>query len=292
MALPKHAAIAAALGAMVSAAPALAQEAGDPNSTIVVTGEVERQVDEEEVRSQARAITPRGNTIGAPLARFQQPVCAGVWGLEGESAQMMIDRIYYNAEAAGLSLNEEAGCAANVVVAFAADPHAEFESLREAQHPLVEGLSFWDRKRVTMVQGPVLAWSVVSTRTANGQTRGGQPPVFDGTEMSRLSSATRRDIESAVVLIDVDALGMIDGIAVADYASMRLLARTRPPRGDEPAYATILSLFDNPAQAPERMTDFDRAYLASLYSGRDNRPGSMALRNVGDLMERGVEGAD
>ncbi len=276
------------LGALALARPLAAQQ----DDTIVVTGEIERQVDEMEVRQQARAITERGNIIGAPLARFQQPVCPGVWGLEGASAQLVIDRIYYNAEAAGLELDEDAGCAANVIVAFVPDPHAEFDALRTSRHPLVEGLTFWERKRVSQVDGPVLAWNVVSTRTAYGQARSGRPPVYDGTDMSRLNSATRRDIESAVVLIDVDALGTIDAIAVADYATMRLLARTRPPRDDEPAYGTILSLFDNPVEAPGRMTEFDRAYLASLYAGEDNRPGNMALRNVGDLMERGVEGMD
>lgn len=284
---------AAALAALSCAGTVHAQEAEQAeDSTIIVTGEVSREVDEGEVRSQTRAITPRGSIIGQPLARFQQPVCPGVWGLSGESAQLIIDRIYYNAEAAGLALNEDAGCAANVIVAFVPDPHAEFQSLRDARNPLVEGLSYWERKRVAETDGPVLAWNVVSTRTAAGQARTGRPPVYDGTEMSRLSSATRRDIESAVVLIDVDAMLALDGIAVADYATMRLLARTRPPRNDEPVYGTILSLFDNPADAPERMTDFDRAYLASLYAGRANTPGGMALRNVGDLMEQGVEGAD
>ena len=285
--------ILACAGMSALTAPAIAQDAAPPeDSTIVVTGEVEREVDERAVRSQARAITPRGSTIDQPLARFQQPVCAGVWGLASESAQLVIDRIYYNAEAAGMKLDETEGCAANVIVAFVADPHAEFQDMRDADHPLVSGLDFWERKRVADAQGAVVAWNAVTTRTNGGELRSGNPPSYETTQMSRLGSATRRDIEVSVMLVATSALANLDGVSVADYATMRMLARTLPPRDDEPAYGTILSLFSNPENAPERMTEFDRAYLTSLYSGLDNTPARMALRNVGDIMDRGVEGMD
>ena len=90
---------------------------------------------------------------------------------------------------------------------------------------------------------------------------------------------------ASVVMMDTDLLEDIDGLALADYATMRALARTVPVEQDEANYGTILSLFSDPVNAPQSLTDFDRAYLASLYAGRANLPGQMALRDVGARME-------
>ena len=120
---------------------------------------------------------------------------------------------------------------------------------------------------------------------APGESRLGDPPVIEATDSSRLNSGTRRDILASIVMIDTDLLEDLDGLALADYATMRMLARTRPVDNGEAAYGTILSLFDDPVNAPQAMTDFDRAYLASIYDSRANLPGHLALRDVDERME-------
>lgn len=70
----------------------------------------------------------------------------------------MIDRVYYNAEAAGIPIGETPGCAANVIVAFVADPQGGFRQLVDARHQIVDGLSQDDRNRVPRTRGPALAW--------------------------------------------------------------------------------------------------------------------------------------
>ena len=275
-----------AVAALASGTPVLAAE--DPREPdIVVTGEVEAgSVDAGEVRHQARAVTPRGGAINEPLARFQSPVCVGVWGLSGDSASFVIDRIYYNAEAAGIAVDDRPGCAANVIVAFVSDPEAEFARLVEARHPLVNGLTVDERNRLARVTGPALAWYLVTTRTATGEGRSGHPPVIDSTQTTRLTTATRRDMELAVVMIDSDRLADLDALALADYATMRALARTRPVEQEGGSAGTVLALFDAPVGAPQSMTAFDRAYLASLYDGPANLPGQYALRDIDERMER------
>lgn len=275
-----------ALAALVAGTSALAQASPQDRDGIVVTADLpEDAVDAGEVRVQARAVTPRGTVTGEPLARFQVPICPGVWGLSRDSAQYMIDRIYFNAEAAGLDLDETAGCAANVIVAFVDDPHAEFADLVTHNHQLVDSLSFWEKKRVADTPGPVLAWNLVITRTRDGQTRSGFPPVFETTDITRLNSGTRRDMQASIIMLDTDLLEDLDGLALADYATMRTLARTRPVGQGDAAVGTILSLFDDPVNAPQSLTEFDRAYLASLYASRANLPGNMALRDLDQRME-------
>lgn len=269
--------------ALSSASPLLAQDQAD----IVVNSErAQTQVDGGDAREQARAITPRGRIVGEPLARFGDPICPGVWGLSSQSAQFIIDRIYFNAEAAGLELDESAGCPANVIVAFVDDPHGEFADMLAHDHHLVAPLSFEERRQLRETTGPVLAWNLVATLTRDGQGRMGDPPTFDSTEISRLNASTRREMALSMVMIDTDLLEDLDGLALADYATMRALARTLPlDQGQGSAYGSILSLFSDPVNAPQAMTDFDRAYLASLYAGRANQPGHMALRDVGERME-------
>ena len=266
--------------------PVLAQD-----DTIVV--EAMREADPEEVRSQAHAITPRAGSLGEPLARFHQPICAGVWGLSPDSAQLIIDRIYYNAERFGVAVNDTPGCKANLVAIFIADAHSQFADLRKGNHRLVEGLDLWERKRVADQDGVALAWNAVSTLTRDGQGRLGNPPVFDTTQASRLETAIMRAINISVVMIDARAIAGKDGVAVADYVTMRALAQTRIPAPQDTSYDTsydtILSLFDESRQAPAQLTDFDRAYLASLYAGRANRPDNQALRNIARLMVEGSE---
>lgn len=276
-----------AVAALASATPLLAQDDPREQDDILVIGEAaENEIDSGNVRSQARAITPRGAVTGEPLARFTDAICPGVWGLSGESAHYMIDRIYFNAEAAGVELDESAGCAANVIVAFVDDPHGEFEGLVRARHHLVQSMTFWERKHVRETQGPVLAWNVVATLTSSGESRLGNPPTIESTQTTRLNTSTSRAMQLSVVMIDTDLLQDLDGLALADYATMRSLARTQPMEQGEASYGTILSLFSDPVNAPQSLTPFDRAYLASLYAGRGNQPGHMALRDVDERMAR------
>lgn len=281
-----------AAAALASATPLLASD--DPREPdIVVTGEIEAgDVDAGEVRSQARAVTPRGGVINEPLARFQQPVCVGVWGLSGESAGFVIDRVYYNAEAAGIELDDTPGCAANVIVAFVADPHGEFRDLVAARHQIVDGLTQDDRNRVTRTEGPVLAWHLVANLTDTGEGRNGRPPSFESTQTSRLNAGMRRDLVLSVVMIDSDLLVDLDALALADYATMRALARTRPTDLEGSPAGTVLALFDDPVNAPQSMTAFDRAYLASLYASRATMPGQYALRDIDERMTREAAAAN
>lgn len=259
----------------------LAQE---NDGTIVVTGQ--RQAEPREVRSQARAITPRGASHGEPLARFQRPICVAVWGLGQESAQFIIDRIYFNAERVGVEVNAEVGCAPNILALFVADPESEVEELLEADHYLVRGLSFWDRKRLRQQSGKVRCWNTVVKRTADGHSRDGDPPVFDSTSISRLNSAIRVDLDVSVVMIDNKALADKDSLAVADYITMRSLARTLPPDEDDATLRTILSLFDEGGSTTMELTAFDQAYLTEVYASRANLPSGMALNNLQGIIEQ------
>jgi hypothetical protein len=259
-----------------------------PRDSIIVTAP--SQVEEQTVHGQARAIMPPASSIADPLARFQQPLCPGVMGLDEASARLMIERVHHNARQLGLAVDEREGCGVNFAIAFVTDPAAEFETIAKADHPLVKGLSYWERKRVREQSGPVRAWNVTSLRSSNGLTTSGRPPQVESTQVSRLNLGARRDIELSVVTIALDSAAGMDAVALADYATLRGLARAEPP-SDGASYSTILELFDLGAAAPQRLTPFDMAYLRMTYAGAGQETATSALNGLAALMREEAEGS-
>ena len=278
------ASIAALQSAPLQAQVGETEETAVSDDRIVIEGR--RAIDGTEVRRQVRAITPHGASPDEPLARFQRPVCPGVFGLTDDSAYIVIERIYQNAATAGIPVETEPGCRANILVGFVDRLAETMETMLEDRHQLVRDMELSDRKRLRRQEGPVRAWYLVSQRTPGGEGSDEDPPIFRSTRGSRLSAGIRLDIDLAVVLVEGSAIDDLDGIAVADYVTMRTLARTYPPDDGDAAYGTVLALFDDPA-APDRLSAFDRAYLRSLYAGYESRPGRMALGQVDNRMERG-----
>ena len=254
--------------------PAGAQEEDRADDVIVVEGE--RPVTVRELRNQATAITPLAGWRDQPMPRFHQVLCAGVWGLSVDSARYVIDRIYYNAGLIGLPVSDEEGCAANVILVLTDDAEAEFAAMRRENHPLVRGLDLWERKRIERRDdGPVVVFNAISKVSNSGVLPMGDPPVVETTMMSRTMTSSYNQIEVSVVMINREAVRDIDAVALADYVTMRALARTRQPVG-EVAVGTILSLFDPEANGPHELSAFDKAYLGGLY---DN-PESLQLRRA------------
>jgi len=89
-----------------------------------------------------------------------------------------------------------------------------------------------------------------------------------------------------LVLFDRDDVRGMTLAQLADYATMRGLARTRPVDGDGQVLDTILALFDQDATPPDELTAFDSAYLGALYAGRANETGLTKVLNVSTQLRR------
>ncbi len=273
-----------------AALPAQAQDVPDPeggqaDSDIVVEGTLE--IDGVEARQQAHEVTVQRRTNTTPLARFNQEVCPGVWGLTAENAQAVIDRIYDNAVRAGVQVDQTEGCRANMWLIVVDDPHQTFRQMREDDAFLLDGLDVWERRRILEQQGPAIAWNVATMGSEEGNESTEGDAIVQVTTMSRLNTGMRHNIVISVVLIARSALAGIDAHTLADYATMRLLAQTRPPE-EQGQYGTILALFDPDGLAdgaPTRLSDFDMAYLRSLYRGRGTAPSMRAHSSLDELME-------
>jgi len=260
--------------------PNLSREERD----IVVTGRAEQEHGGREVARQARAVTRPQNMYDGPLARFEDRLCPGILGLKPEYAALMIDRIRHNAEALDMWMGAEEGCTPNFIVAFVKDGQGQITALQR-QHPyLFEGLSITERDELVAETGPVRVWTTTAMRTRDGmpiaESQGlTDPPVVSmWMAHSKIYLAVREDITQVVVVFDVDQVPGKSLVQLADYATMRSFARTRPVE-DEPTMDTILTLFHSDAP-PQAMTDFDHAYLAALYDSIPNMPGIAKILGV------------
>lgn len=291
---------AAVLGTLGLAAPALAQQAEDSSrrGSIVVTEDREREAPtQREVTRQARAITAKSNLRHAALPRFEDRLCPGVIGLKTESAALMIDRIRDTAEQLGLWLTEDDGtCSPNLIIAFVEDGQADLQRIADTQGWMFRDLSLVERRQLLAEKGPVRVWTVTEMKTRDGMpiprsvSLSDPPQVNSWMAHSKIYLAVREDIARVVVLFDMEGVKGKTLLQLADYATMRSLARTRPATEDGQAMDTILALFDAEGTPPLQMTEFDRAYLAAVYDGIPNIPGITKVQGVNRQLRKEAEG--
>lgn len=221
----------------------------------------------------------------APLARFEAPICPGVIGLQLAAAEQMVGRIRANAEDFGLRLAEPESCEPNVIIAFLADGQDYLQRLAEERPYLFETMSPAEKQELLGETGPVRAWTRTTVRTRDGMFVGERdnlvevPQASMWSAHSRIYRPTRRDINSVMVVFDRDEIDGYSITQLADYATMRSLAKTYPEEaGSEEA--SILTLFDEQETAPAELTQFDTAFLAELYEGIPNLPASTRLSGL------------
>ena len=288
---------AALCGVLLLAAPALAQEAEDaPAEDIVVTGEREREPPTRgEVSRQARDISDITSDIyDKPLARIEDRLCPGIIGLKQDYASFMIDRIRWNAERFDVRQADDTACSPNLIIAFVDDGREEIARLHEKQPWLFASLTIPERERLLAEDGPVRVWTTALMRTRDGmpierrESLDAPPVVSMWMAHSKLYLTIREDITQVVVLFDRAAVRGKTLIQLADYATMRSFARTKPTDSSAPL-DTILALFDANHEPPGGLTEFDQAYLRSVYDGIANLPAASKLlgvnRQLGQLAE-------
>jgi len=97
-----------------------------------------------------------------------------------------------------------------------------------------------------------------------------------------------------VVVVDASKLAGVSNRSLAAYLSMVVIGNVRPDyRAD--ASHSILGLFDavRPGSAvTDGLTEWDEAYLRSLYAGAWNVTAEQRIREMGATMERRLVSAE
>lgn len=249
--------------------------------------------------------------VGAPpkrrgLARWADKVCVGAVNVRRDVAQAVVDRVSEVALDLGLEIGEP-GCAANVVIVFAADSTALADAMVEENRRAFRlGIGGLDRGNPALrdfrtVDRPVRWWHVsvpvdsetgrIAVRLPGDVGAGGSPsaPVIHVFAASRLNSQIRDDLNKVMIVVDVDRLEGVNLAQLADYLAFISLAQVDPD-GETASWDTVLNLFETPT-AVQGLTDWDRAYLTSLYRVQGGpafriNPGAQATVMANDMARR------
>ena len=190
----------------------------------------------------------------------------------------MADRVSEVALELGLPIGEP-GCSPNVLIIATDDAPTLTAALVErspnAFKPPYSGSSRsrLQLRRFIESDAPVRWWHV--SLPVNSETGGiavripGYPPPTTGTMASRLTTVIENDLRRAYVIIDIDQAEGITFQQLADYVAMVAFAQIDPD-ADLSGFPTILNVFDNPTIA-FGLTDWDQAYLGSLYGAELNQ---------------------
>jgi len=290
---------AAALFALALTAPGLASAQETPETTvedIVVLGTPLR----EQVETFADTVVAPPHGRGPARWSARSGICVGVVNLQREAAQAMADRVSGVALELGLPIGEP-GCSPNVLIIATDDAPALTAALVErspnAFRPPYSGSSRsrLQLRRFIETDRPVRWWHIslpVNSETGAIAVRiPGYDPPRTGVMASRLTTVIQNDLMRAYVIIDIDQVEGVTFQQLADYVAMVAFAQVDPD-ADLSGFPTILNVFDNPTIA-FGLTDWDQAYLGSLYGAELNQRNPNAQSGaVAALMFRERERAE
>ena len=289
-----------ALGLVVNVA---ANQAPPPRTQgernpIVVQGE---RLSEGEARERAsQFVRTTGVASGkTPAARWVDPVCMEVQGLEEVGRRAAEAKMRKVADAAGITV-APAPCKANIVVNFTQDGAGLARDIHRLDSRRLGQLSSRARDSVLASSAPIRWIYSTEVRGRNGEKliEGGgagmtAPATHDGSgagstlggdntmmhyESSIISTLSNRVLTSAIVIVDTDdAIGRrLD--ALAAYAALVAFAEIR--NADAAPDGSILGMFQsNPP--PRDLTPQDTAFLRALYRMPLDRE---AMRHRGQLV--------
>ncbi len=276
---------AAAIGQAIGQSPAPPAAVLPPDKSEAlqeVTVKAERLKLAQRARKFVNQIATLENEEG--LARWNGPVCALVLGFSPEENEWILGRVAHIARVAKVPFIADERCRPKNLFIFAnGDPKRLLQN--------------WDDRNSTRLQvfgsatpmvvnefiaipDAVRVWHNAGTQTAAGlaiassvnygskyASTGGIPWIsMTPLEASHLSSNVVYTFSSVFVIADVAQLHGVSLGQFADYVAMVGLADIKPGAhtGDAP---TILKLFDGaPQTAPAGATDWDLAFLKSLYT--------------------------
>jgi hypothetical protein len=263
------------IASVISAAEAATAEA--PSEVTVTANRLKL---EQRVSNFVYGITALENHEG--IARWHAPVCPSVTGLSGEQGEFLLERVSQIARDAGVPLAGK-HCRPNLFIFVTAQP----KQLLQAMENRYSAVSFGNATPLDVDEfidtpRPVRVWhGSYLTQPGGAPPSAGVPTntVVTGGNMldaptyhtpgnlgpSRLASAFVWTFSSVYVVADEKELRGVSQEQFADYVGMVSFAeiKTTAHFGD---VQTILKLFDVTAQeTPLGMSDWDKAYLKSLY---------------------------
>jgi hypothetical protein len=207
------------------------------------------------------------------LPRWWQPVCPLVGGLTRKDGEFVLERLSEIAREAGVPLAGET-CAPNLFIVVNPDPQRLLRNMTlETRVQVFTGAKPSVVDAFIRTPQPVKAWYRTAMATPDGAIIGdanrpaasddGYPIIDASTSYAKLNVIWV--FAKVLVVVSQAQLRSVTRGQFADYVAMVGLANLKPGAslGDTP---TIMTLFDGaPHSAPAALSDWDLAFLKSLY---------------------------
>jgi len=223
---------------------------------------------------------------GEGLPRWQVPVCPLVAGLAREQGEFILGRVSEIAREAGVPLAGEQ-CRPNLYILVTAHPQESLQELAKRNYSLMflgdvsprvvdefiatpRAVRVWYSSYEKAPEGTALSGGPGPGALLLGGSFGLSPKYNHWAQSSHLRSNVAWAFANVYVVVDLARLQAVSRGQLADYVGMVGLAQIKPDAhlGDA---QTILRLFEGaPQSAPQGMSDWDRAFLKSLYATAQN----------------------
>jgi hypothetical protein len=262
----------------VAAAPANAEP--EPLQEVTVTAKHFQL--EQRVSHYVYQIATLENAEGLP--RWRKRICPQVTGLPREEGEFVLGRISEIARAAGAPLAGE-NCGPNLFIVVTKDPQRILQGMNTQSRLLTFAGAYPSVvDRFIRTPRPVRVWYKTGLTTPEGIPLGDsdRTDVMESVygPFPRVAAETtyaRRNViwsfTRLLVVVDQTRLQGVSRGQFADYVAMVAFADIKPGAnlGDAP---TILKLFDgSPRSAAVGMSEWDAAFLKSLYSTEQTSKG-------------------
>lgn len=225
---------------------------------------------------------------GRKLSRWNSPVCVGVFNLNRDLSQYLIDRISDVAAEMGVRVGEP-GCEANVHIVATTQPREVasrfMNDRRQEIMPNISGATNRSARDHFVNSDAPIRWWYLSQVVLSGSgkpafRRPGDDPtrdrIFVPMPPTRFITPYNDSLRQTYIIIDPARLTHLNSLQLADYLSLVALAQISPT-ADTEAYNSILNVLDDASAAPS-LTQWDLAYLGGLYSASQTQANDHAAQ--------------
>lgn len=265
-------------------------EKADSNSdenTITVTGTLDRHGS---VEQQAKHFINNIASVAdsGQYARWKDTVCVKVIGIADAYGGLVQSKIYEVAMRVG-AISGKNGCQPNVLVTFTDDAKSLIAVIEKKNPNSFRQTSQKELDILRSKEPAVRWWYAILDEGADGHQvnfesaalinntsipRPSNGRYLDSYYSSLIGTKIRSNIQGAWIIVDVNRATGYTLKALSSYISLIVLAQIKmtPNLGFSQSIVSLFSKSPGDATSPSDITDWDLAYLSSLYKLAPNEP--------------------
>jgi len=238
---------------------------------VTVEAQKQRKLIEDQISQFVSSITLPGREQS--LGRWRPPICFFVAGLPRDQGEFMVAHLSQVARDSSAPLAPEA-CKPNFAIVVTTEPERLLEKWW-ARNPTLfnDAHGIAGAKHFVHADRPIRIWYNAAEGCGDGVMAiigiaGISAPgeCLNGGERSKLTWEVVRDIQSVIMIVDLNRIKGLNFEQLTDYIAMTGLAEIREDAKSGPA-PTILHLFDNTIKThPTGLSSWDQAFLKALYT--------------------------